>query len=81
MELKYNVTAIVPIEIKEEPLKGSSFNGSKGARTHDLSRVSFTVRIKHRKGADSKPQSKYFTQLVSSFLKKQYCIQFVRAAT
>jgi len=26
--LKYNVTAIVPIEIKEEPLKGSSFSGN-----------------------------------------------------
>ncbi len=36
-------------------------NGSKEARTPDLSRVSFTVRIKHRKGAGSRPHLKHFT--------------------
>ena len=45
---------------KEEP-SGSSFSGSKGARTPDLSRVSFTVRIKHRKEAGFGSRINYFT--------------------
>ena len=46
---------------KEEP-SGSSFSGSKGARTPDLSRVSSGKIIKHRKGAGSMPWLKSLTQ-------------------
>ena len=52
---------------KEEPLKGSSFSGSKGARTPDLSRVSSVKIRKHRKGAGSMPWLKPLTQKLTQF--------------